>query len=91
MDTKLYYDSLYNEKNDEIILFITKIGDYKKIIQDIIKNHKNCILPGVGDYLENLNLKDFEYENKKFINVGGDAVLVNKNMTLEEFIKKRGW
>lgn len=48
----------------------------RELINIIYEDHKNINLPGMGDDLSNLQLNNFEIDNKHFINVDGDGILV---------------
>lgn len=82
----------YDSTDDKLCVETYDImDDYRKLSEKIIDNYKNCVFVGVGDYLKLMHLDNFEYKNKCFLNVGGDAVLVDKGTTIEQYIKERGW
>ncbi len=63
----------------------------KNLILEINKNTTNeLIICDIGDYLKEYNIDNLG-SNKKLLNIGGDAVLVDEKITFEEYIKNRGY
>ena len=84
----------FDDSHDMIFINYVKSNNtyaLKNLIIEINKNTtKELVIPAIGDYLKEFNIDNLG-NNKKMLNVGGDAVLVDEHVTIDEYIKNRGY
>lgn len=85
----------FDMDNNTLVIDYIKLDENKNALNDLISyiirnSSKKIVISGYGDYLDELNIGGLFY-NQKFLNIGGCAVLVSKSITIDEYIKIRGY
>ncbi len=87
-----------NQMNeDEIIInfvFEKEAKSLNRLISYILENDlliSKIFIAGYGDQIKHLNIDNIFNDKFKFLNIEGSAILVNKDINVDEYIKERDW